>query len=193
MLLCKIHQAVALFSLLVMSVVFCKDDVLEEDFGPNNRALWNAAGSTTNETTIPSDAHINGMWSRAAPWPIVPIHMVLLPTGKILSYGTNPQASNGQGFYYDVWDPTLGLFDPNAHHTLPTTTVTNIFCSGQVIVPATAEVLITGGSQTIKGAKNYGVAHAQLFDSISETLQLAKHNMTFSRWYPTVTTLSNGR
>jgi hypothetical protein len=142
--------------------------------------------------TTMADPHVNGTWSPVGPWPIVPIHMVLLKTGKVLSYGTNPEGQGGQGFFYDAWDPAVGLADPASHHTLPTQTATNIFCSGQVNLPGTdGEVLILGGSQVVNGVRNSGTAHTQVFDSNAERLYLGENDMHQARWYPSVTVLGN--
>ncbi|MBE9030234.1 DUF1929 domain-containing protein [filamentous cyanobacterium LEGE 11480] len=142
------------------------------------------------EEAAPSDAHIKGKWSRVGGWPIVPIHAVLLPNGKVLSYGTNPAADNGTGFFYDVWNPAQGL-RRKSHLTLPTITDTNIFCSGQVLLPS-GQVLITGGSQEINGVRNFGIATAQLFNPSDNSLRRLPQSMNLSRWYPAVTTLGNG-
>jgi galactose oxidase len=92
-----------------------------------------------------------------------------------------------------VWDPAVGLTNPASHHTLPTQTATNIFCSGQVNLPGTdGEVLILGGSQEVNGLRNYGTAHTQIFDSNAERLYLGENSMHQARWYPSVTVLGNG-
>lgn len=44
---------------------------------------------------VPAAAHAGngvGAWSAgtAAAWPLIPIHAVLLPDGRVLTYGTNP-------------------------------------------------------------------------------------------------------
>jgi hypothetical protein len=144
--------------------------------------------------TAIDDPYINGTWSPVGAWPIVPIHMILLKTGKVLSYGTNPAGDSGQGFYYDVWEPSLGLFDPSSHSTLPTQTATNIFCSGQVNIPGVdGEVLIMGGSQYFNGVKNSGTYHTQIFQSATETLSMSGNSsMHQARWYPSVTVLASG-
>jgi hypothetical protein len=144
--------------------------------------------------TAIDDPYINGTWSPVGAWPIAPIHMILLKTGKVLSYGTTPAGDNGQGFYYDVWEPSLGLFDPSSHRTLPTQTATNIFCSGQVNIPGVdGEVLIMGGSQYYNGVKNSGTYHTQIFHSTNETLSMSGNNsMHLARWYPSVTVLASG-
>jgi hypothetical protein len=142
---------------------------------------------------VADDPILNGTWSPVGAWPIAPIHMILLKNGKVLSYGTNPNGNGGQGFHYDVWDPTIGLANSSSHYTMPSTTATNIFCSGQVNLPELAgEVLIMGGSQIFNGKINAGTTHTQIFDIESETLYLPGNNMHLPRWYPSVTVLANG-
>ena len=40
-------------------------------------------------------------------WPILGLHAILLPDSRVLNYGTNVKSQDT--FYYDVWDPKLGL------------------------------------------------------------------------------------
>jgi hypothetical protein len=148
-------------------------------------------GLVLSSRTARADPHVNGTWSAVEPWPIVPIHMILLKTGKVLSYGTNPAGQGGQGFFYDVWDPSIGLANASSHSTLPTQTATNIFCSGQVNL-ADGEVLILGGSQVVNGVRNSGTSYTQLFNSDTERLYREDRNMFQARWYPSVTVLGNG-
>jgi hypothetical protein len=201
--------ALMLFMLLTSSrVVFAEDmeedmaeDMMAEDmdidFASATHAFVSMGIDTVplllDDSAAPTDADSNGTWSPAYQWPIVPNHMVLLTNGKVLSYGTDPGGNIGAGFYYDIWDPTLGLTNINAHQTLNTTTKTNIFGSGQVILPSTGEVLITGGSMEIDGLRNYGVTHSQVFDPTTEILNFTKNNMNIARWHPSVTTLGNGK
>jgi hypothetical protein len=139
---------------------------------------------------------VNGTWSPVGPWPLSPIHMILLKNGKVLTYGQGSQAmidNDPNSFFYDVWNPSLGLFNTSSHNTLPTQTRTNMFCGGQVNIPGKqGEVLIMGGSQTINGVKNCGTNHTQIFSSTSETLYLTGKNMYHGRWYPSVTVLGTG-
>jgi hypothetical protein len=73
-------------------------------------------------------------------WPIIPIHVVLLPNGQVLSYGTDQGGNQGAQFLYDVWDTSVGTGD-DAHFLLPNTTQTDIFCSGQSVMAQTGGVL----------------------------------------------------
>ena len=146
----------------------------------------------TTNVVLCDDAHINGTWLPVQDWPMVPIHMVLTKSGSVLSYGNKNNGNPELKFWYDVWDPSS-----NTHRTLTTdiggNPGDNIFCSGQVTVPTTGKVLITGGTQAINGTQNYGITHVQFFDPDTETLQLAEYNMHFARWYPTVTTMGNSQ
>ena len=48
-----------------------------------------AAGDFFPGGPIPADAHLKGMWSPVYNWPLITVHAVLLPDGRVLSYGTN--------------------------------------------------------------------------------------------------------
>ena len=51
------------------------------------------------------------------PWPLIAIHTVLMPDGRVLTYGTDGDGRQTGYYIYDVWDPAAGL---NAgHFTLP--------------------------------------------------------------------------
>jgi hypothetical protein len=136
-----------------------------------------------------NDPSMNGTWSSVADWPVLPMHMVLLKTGKVLTYGNNADRKN-KAIFYDVWDPSVGLFDPTSHHTLDARTPARLFCNAQVNLPTMdGAVLLMGGSTPYR---NLGVTYNYLFDSNNETIQLTEHYMHYARWYPTATVLSNG-
>src|SRR5262245_4333247 len=94
--------------------------------------------------TAPSDAHLRGAWSAVSSWPIMPIHAVLLPDGRVLTYGTDASGRQTAFFNYDVWDPAQG---PGAGHlTLPNGTGADTFCGAQLVLPQTSgDVLLAGG------------------------------------------------
>ena len=62
--------------------------------------------------------NVTGAWSAVHPWPLIPVHAVLMPDGRVLSYGTNADGTQTGYFIYDVWDPAGGL--DAGHLTLPT-------------------------------------------------------------------------
>ncbi len=123
-------------------------------------------------------------------WPINGIHAVLLPNGRVLSYGTDQRGQQGGQFVYDVWNPTQGT-GTLAHTVLPNTTGTDIFCAGQSIIRATGQVLITGGDLTIGGKRNYSNDRTTIFSPQTNTISSGS-SMMYARWYPSVIPLTNG-
>jgi hypothetical protein len=116
-----------------------------------------------------------GQWSGPFDWPIVSVHMALLPTGRVL-------ASDGQTAGNDarVWDPATNSFS-----AVPVSD--NIFCNGAAAL-GDGRILVAGGH--ISG--HTGLNHTNLFDPFSQTWSRGPA-MSFGRWYPTVTALSDGR
>ena len=59
------------------------------------------AASVTPPTTffpnvpIPSDANIRGMWSPVYNWPGISVHLVVLPDGRVLNFGSNTTGRQG--------------------------------------------------------------------------------------------------
>ena len=153
-----------------------------------------ATRSRESATAVPasSDPRQIGRFGAAFGWPLIPVHAALLPDGRVLSYGTNEQGQQGGQFSYAIWDPALGTAS-GAHLLLPNTTGTDTFCSGQIVLPRTGEVLLTGGDRTINGARNHSTADVNFFDYLTNSMRKSAQSMARPRWYPTVTTLSDGR
>jgi len=152
------------------------------------------AASTSGPAPIPpggSAAASAGMFGAPVTWPIIPIHVLLLPDGRVLNYGTDTTGAQGALLVYDVWDPTLGTAMA-AHLVLPNTTPTDIFCSGQSIMWQVGDVLITGGDLTIKGQRNYVRNDTTIF---SPTANVLSENapMAYARWYGSLVSLPDGR
>lgn len=137
------------------------------------------------------DTYQRGSFGAVVNWPLIPIHAALLPDGRLLTYGTDGQGNQTGQFTYDVWDPSKGT-GADSHLTLPNTTGADTFCSGQIVLPASGAVLLTGGDRTVNGVRNYSINDVNLFDWRSNALYSAQAPMAFLRWYPTVLTLANG-
>src|SRR5215813_4423338 len=135
----------------------------------------------------------SGLGQSMAEWPLIPIHAALLGDGRLLTYGTN---SNGQqtGFFiYDVWDPQAGL-GQNAHLTLPNSTQTDIFCSAQIVLPQSGNVLVAGGDNwTGTATTNTGNNNSNIFSPSDNTLTPSGNTMNRARWYASPITLPEGR
>ena len=75
---------------------------------------------------------VEGAWSPVTPWPLIAVHAVLMPDGRVLSYGTKADGQQTAFYIYDIWDPAEGL---NAGHTtLPWASV-NVASSPSTIAP----------------------------------------------------------
>jgi hypothetical protein len=124
-----------------------------------------------------------GQWSGPLNWPLVAIHMLLLRTGQVLTWEGEGDITNG-GATARLWDPATGTFTP-----LPTTT--NIWCAGHSAL-ADGRFLVVGGHEMGSGDHNLGTFAANLFDPATQSWRSAAA-MNFPRWYPTATTLPDGR
>ncbi len=141
-------------------------------------------------TNIPADANTRGMWSPVYNWPLIPLHLVMLPDFKLMSYGTDGTGRQTGKFIYDVWDPELGL--AGGHTTINKDALADIFCSSQLVLPSTGQVFVAGGDNwTGTGTTNTGNPSSNLFTPSTSTLA-AGNNMNRARWYSTSTTLLNG-
>ena len=134
------------------------------------------------------DAQTMGVFGAPVTWPIIGLHAVLLPDGRVMSYGTDERGNQGAQFVYDVWNPGLGT-DTAAHMVLPNTTSTDIFRAGQTLITGSGEVLIVGGDQTINGVRNND--RTEIFSPMTNALRTTDH-MQYPRWYPSVIALPTG-
>jgi PKD repeat protein len=120
---------------------------------------------------IPASA---GQWSAPFDWPNIAVHLSLLPTGKILSFGLSgtPQ----------VWNPETGGFT-----SIPAPAV--IFCSGHSFLPD-GRLLVAGGNNDPNVGAN-GIPDVVIFNPTTQSWSRSTA-MRYARWYPTNTTLANG-
>jgi hypothetical protein len=126
-------------------------------------------------------------------WPLIPIHAALTPDGRVLTYGTDGAGTQTGYFIYDVWDPSAGL--SKGHITLDNRTLTDIFCSAQVILPDSGRIFIAGGDNwprpTTNEAGTKGNNNTNLYSYSDDTLTRGP-NMKRARWYASTTVLPNG-
>ncbi len=118
---------------------------------------------------IPADAYLKGAWSAVGTWPLIAVHLVLTPDGRVLSYGTDGTGKQTGFFIYDVWDSAVGL--GGGHLTLPNGTGTDIFCGSQLLLPDSGSVFLAGGDNwTGTGTTNTGNNNSNLFNYNGNTL-----------------------
>jgi len=156
-------------------------------------ALTTAGLVLPSSLTIPEQGDATkGTFSDVLNWPLVGIHSVLLPDGRVLSYGTDANGVQTGKFIYDVWDPLLGT-GVESHNTLPNQTLVDVFCSAQLVLPEEDNVQIFGGDVTDGDGQSNNVANSDvtLFRLGDNTLTRTGA-MNRKRWYATATTLPSG-
>jgi hypothetical protein len=128
-------------------------------------------------------------------WPIIAIHASALPDGRVMTYGTNQDGKQTGKFFYDVWQPFAGNGTGAASHlTLANQTGTDLFCSAQLVLPQSGDLLINGGDiydAAIDGTLNQANDNVTVFKLASNNLVPAG-KMHRPRWYGTATTLPSG-
>ncbi|WP_439541535.1 galactose oxidase-like domain-containing protein, partial [Hyphomicrobium sp.] len=128
-------------------------------------------------------------WSNVFSWPLIAIHSILTPDGKVLTFGSNQSGQQGAQLYYDVFDPVT-----NTHNTLTHTTATDLFCCAAVIVPGTGEILLVGGDARPLGSTNAGVPDVNIYRYQDTSIQASPTGpMDFARWYGTAISLPTGQ
>ena len=144
-----------------------------------------AAGAAAAATAAaPQDV---GEWGPVVDWPVVGVHVALLPDGKVLAYDSIGDNATETYPVHDhtratVWDPATGIHTP-----VNVDTGFNVFCSGLAHL-LDGRVFLAGGN---KDAQLNGIVQTHIFDPAGYTWSLGP-NMAAGRWYPTVTPLRNG-
>ena len=135
---------------------------------------------------------VRGSFSPVADWPLVGIHAVLTPDGRVLSYGTTTTGTRTGYYVYDVWDPLLGL-GSTAHTVLPNATAVDLFCNAQLLLP-NGDIEMWGGD-VLNVAKGYASLQpnddSNVFHPLDNSLSRTGR-MFRKRWYATATTLPDG-
>lgn len=115
-----------------------------------------------------------GGWSSPVTTPTVAVNLILLDNGKVL-------------FYEDGASPTVWDYVNNVFTNISTSA--DLFCSGQAAL-SDGRILVVGGYGN--GTDHIGIANAEIFDPSNNTWTIVP-KMSYMRWYPGATTLSDGR
>lgn len=160
---------------------------------PPTAQAQSGTGVTRLDAPTPSpELKSQGSWTPLFDWPVIAIHAALTPDGRVMTFGVDYSIRAGNTFYYDVWDPTLGVA-ADSHMLLPNQTNTFLFCAAQILVPTTGELLILGGDLLKNGkVTNTGVKDVNLFSPVDNSLKPAANQMQLPRWYGSSTTLPSG-
>ncbi len=131
-----------------------------------------------------------GAWGPLIDFPILPIHNVLMPDGRVMLFGSDEDgtAGNPTELEYVIWDPALGT-GLDSMKIIGNTTGTDIFCAAQLVLPGSGDIFTAGGDIGLAGTA--GNADTTIFDPQTETM-VNDAQMSTIRWYPTLITLPNG-
>jgi hypothetical protein len=132
-------------------------------------------------SALPAEA-ATGKWGPVVPWDIVPLHMNLMPNGKILAWGKTDVPPDTMGMPR-IWDPAAG---PPSTAQMIMGVDTMLFCAGHTLMPD-GRLMVSGGHLQ----DDRGIA-TTFFFSPDGTPQRGP-DMAHGRWYPTLTVLSDGR
>lgn len=134
-----------------------------------------SAPSSESPPAVTTSQQPLGQWSSVSEAPIVQIHLNLLVSGKVMSWG----GANGTPTY--LWDPATGAFT-----AVPAPS--ELFCAGHGFLPD-GRLFVAGGHIS----NDHGLPDTNVFDPATETWQASPPMpMARGRWYPTNTTLPNG-
>src|SRR5712671_1675941 len=114
--------------------------------------------------------------------PINPVHAALLNNGKVVIVSGSGNVAGNTSFRAALWDPQAG--------TVATQPVGwDMFCNGMVVLPDGRPFIMSG---TLQYDPFHGELRTSFFDPATGNFTDAQ-NMAHGRWYPTATTLGDGR
>jgi PKD repeat protein len=131
-------------------------------------------GAQQSVGTPATNADEVGEWSNLVSWPAMAKHMILLPYDKALIFSTGDDVQ--------LWNIGSNTFKP-----VPAT-FGDLHCAGHVTL-ADGSALVVGGQE---GSPFIGTKITATFDPVTESWT-NRTPMHYARWYPTITTLPDGR
>lgn len=187
------------FLLLILSVLIVTALVWVPS--PSHLADTKVTKTPTTQGTNPGFV---GQWSSLIPFKTVPLHISLLPNGKLLYWGRDKEEDpishdvedvRGRSNTYVVDSQNL-LNNPTANTTTYVNSTTNLFCSGHSFLPD-GRLLVTGGhdkNEIFPFSEGLGETDVNFFDYRNPTTPWTKHSVGLSlgRWYPYNVTMENG-
>jgi hypothetical protein len=117
-----------------------------------------------------------GQFAPPVSWPLVPVHIATLNNVKIAVWDGFDAALNSER----IWDPATGQFDP-----IPSGR--NLFCAAHITLPD-GRLFIAGGHIEA----NVGLKDTHIYNPTNHSW-FRGTDMARGRWYPTATTLPDGR
>lgn len=158
-------------------------------FDLNDKISLIALYSTNKPAATDTNPGKVGQWSEPMPWPLIAVHAMLNPDGKVLTWDatdddrTHSWYSGGtdHSTQVDLWDPTT-----NQHQFVNQTNNGDMFCAGFAHLPD-GRAIVVGGNVGLGGA----IKKNNVFDPATQSWSKAPE-MRQARWYGTLTPLANG-
>jgi Domain of unknown function (DUF1929)/IPT/TIG domain len=130
-----------------------------------------------------AQVNVKGQWNTLSYlMPINPIHVAMMHNGKVLLVAGSGNDPSNTKLQAAVWDPQAGTITVQ-------NTPWDMFCNGMVVLPD-GRPFIVGG--TLQYDPFFGQPKSAVFDPSNNTFTVVQ-NMAHGRWYPSVTTLGDGR
>lgn len=130
-----------------------------------------------------AQADVVGEWQTLPSlMPINPIHAGLMRTGKVLVIAGSENDSTVTEYRSAVWEPSTGAISIQS-------TPWDLFCNGMSFLPD-GRAIVTGGTEFYDPFR--GLKTTTIFDPLTERF-IQVQDMAHGRWYPTTTTLADGR
>jgi hypothetical protein len=157
----------------------------------NTRSSWPFSGAillalalaASSPGGLLAQAGTQGQWRTLTNQaPINPIHVALMNNGEVLIVAGSGNLSTETFFQAAVWDPLSETFQTQA-------IAWDMFCNGMVVLHD-GRVFVNGGN--LQYDPFFGEPRNAVFDPATHTFTNVQ-NMAHGRWYPTVTTLGDGR
>jgi PKD repeat protein len=146
-------------------------------------AIVLALGLAAPPPALLAQAGTRGQW-RTLPnrTPINPVHVAVTRTGEVLIVAGSGNVATETLFQAAVWDPGSETFQTQVIGW-------DMFCNGMVVLHD-GRVFINGGN--LQYDPFFGEPRSSAFDPVTHQFTDLQ-NMAHGRWYPTVTTLGDGR
>ena len=129
-----------------------------------------------------------GQWGPVVDWPVVGIHVALLPNGKVVAWDASALDDRSYTTTTDHTFTRATVFDPaTGAQTAAWVSGHNIFCAG--LAHLSDGTLFTAGGNL--DVLSNGIVNTYTFNAGSNSWTLGA-DMTWARWYPSVTPLTNG-
>lgn len=132
-----------------------------------------------------------GQWGTLETLDTVPVHISLLPDGRLLYWGRDKDPNDkwdvGGGCNTYTWHPSNGAKSMIRNNN------TNLFCSGHSFLPD-GRLLVAGGHVrgTPPSREGIGETEVNIFDYRTNQWSLVSPGMPNGRWYPSTVALPNG-